>query len=207
MINTIIAYDNNDLVMGDYFDQSHNDIISCIEVISSVANNSINGLDCTEIIINENIKRLNGVKFIFIGLSHGNENELISHQIFVSNNNVNLFFNSFFYTSACLTGHSLGNLLIKSGCLTYIGYKDEVTVHVDYYRVFYECENYGIKSFLSNDEEISYSYTKMINYYDQEIDRLTLGNIEEVIAASYLISNRDCLIMLGEKTITRNDFN
>jgi len=207
MINTFIAYDDNDGELGDYFEDSHNDIHVVVAANVNITNLSIRGLDCTEVFINNTLLPRNGSRFVFIAISHGNEEELWSHEMYVSANNSATFVNSLFYSCACSTGFTLGNNLIAAGCLTFIGYFDTVLVNVDYYSTFYACQNFGIKSFLANDETIEISFNKMVDFYNSEIDRLIVGTTDDVIAASSLISNRDCLTILGNTTVTRNDFN
>ncbi len=206
MINTIVAYDDEDMDLGDYCIASHADFVSFIGTSGQVINNSVRGLDCTEVYINKTIAALNGGRFIFVGVCHGDEESLVANEIFVSSNNSNNFSNSFFYSCACLAGDKLGNILIKSGCLAFIGYYGEVFIIENYHDVFYTCQNYAIKSFLSNDETVIESYEKMRNYYTSEIDRLLTGGMDDTIAASSLIGNRDCLISLGNLQLTRIDF-
>ncbi|MEO6330827.1 MAG: hypothetical protein ABIO55_17965 [Ginsengibacter sp.] len=206
MIRTFIAYDDNDVELGDYFESSHNDIQAVIAANGNISNVSIQGLDCTEVFINNTIKPLNGSRFVFIALSHGNEKELVSHEVYISSNNSTTFTNCLFYTCACSTGNGLGDNLISAGCLTFIGYFDTVLVNVDYYQVFFTCQNYCIKSFFSNDETIEVSFNKMINFYNSEIDHLIVGTIDDVLAASSLIGNRDCLVIFGNTNVARTDF-
>jgi len=207
MINTFIAYDDNDFELGEYFEDSHGDISAVVVTNALITNLSIRGLDCTEANINNTLLAANCGRFIFIALTHGNDEELVSHEVYVSVNNSATFANSLFYTCACSTGYILGDNLINAGCLSFIGYFDTVLVNVDYFPLFFACQNFGIKTFLSHDETIEVSYNKMIEYYNKEIDRLVIGSTDDVIAASSLINNRDCLVLLGSKTLTRNDFN
>jgi hypothetical protein len=207
MISTFIAYDDNDGELGDYFEDSHNDIHAIVAANVNITNLSIRGLDCTEVFINNTLLPRNGSRFVFIALSHGNEEELVSHEVYVSANNSATFTNSLFYTCACSTGFVLGDKLIAAGCSTYVGYFDTVLVNLDYSPIFFACQNFGIKSFLTNDETIEVSFNKMIDFYSSEIDRLIVGTTDDVIAASSLISNRDCLTILGNGNLTRNDFN
>lgn len=207
MIKTIIAYDDNDFALGDYFIESHGDITSIIGVNALISNISIRGLDCTEAQINATLMTLNGSRFIFIALTHGNDNEFVCNDVFISVANAHHFSNSFFYSTACSTGKGLGKILIANGCHSFIGYEADVEIILDYSNVFYSCENFGIKSFLQNDETVEESYNKMVGNYTIQIDYLLLGSMDDLIAATYLINNRNCLTMLGNKALTRNDFN
>lgn len=206
MVKTIVAYDDNDSELGDYFACSHDSINEVISTIAQIINVSIRGLACTEVSMNEAITPFNGGRFIFIGISHGNEEELISHEVYVGINNLGSFSNSLFYSCACSTGNKLGVDLINAGCLAFIGYSDTVYVILDYSEIFYNCQNHCIKEFLTNNEPIDVSFSKMIDYYNQEIDKLLPGDMDDLIAASYLLSNRDCLTLLGDRSLTMDDF-
>lgn len=206
MINTIVAYDDNDSDLGDYFTDSHDSITVVIRTIAQIVNISIRGLECTEPHLNNVIAPFNGDKFIFIGISHGNEEELVSHEVYVSVNNLMSFSNSLVYSCACSTGYKLGVDLVAAGCLAFVGYSDTVYINVDYQEVFYNCQNHCIKEFLTSNETLENSFHKMIQYYDQEIDRLLLGNMDDFFAATSLINNRNCLTLLGSKDLILNDF-
>lgn len=207
MINTFIAYDDNDGDFGAYFHDSHVDIQTDFQTNASIANVSINGLGCTEANVNSVIGGMNGGSFVFITLSHGNEDEFLSHEVYISHRNATQFSNSFVYSTSCLTGKNLGRLLIENGCVAFIGYSNEVNVLLDDTRIFYTCENYGIKSFLNNVESIETSYNKLIDNYTSVIHNLFNGSIDELIIASVLIGNRDSLILHGDGTLTKDYFN
>jgi len=206
MISTIVAYDDNDSDLGDYFVDSHENITVVLRANAQIVNVSIRGLDCTEVFVNSTITPLNGNRFIFIGISHGNEEELVSHEVYVSASNLTSFSNSLFYSCACLTGLKLGKNLIGAGCLVFVGYNDTVLVNVDYFEIFYNCQNHCIKEFLKGNETIEGSFSKMIDYYNEEIDKLLPGDMDDLLAATSLINNRDCLILLGDRKLRLNDF-
>ena len=206
MINTIIAYDDNDVDFGIYFSESHNDIHSQFQLNALINNVSISGINCTEVGINQKLNSLNGGSFIFIAISHGNEDELWSHEVYISSNNANKFNNSFVYSTACLTGKKLANILLENGAVAFIGYNDTILIPLDYSNLFYTCENFGIKSFVNNEETIEVCYNKLKENYTSQIDLLLGGSLEELIIASTLIDNRDKLILLGNSTITRSYF-
>ena len=207
MINTFIAYDDNDNDFGVYFTDSHNDILAEFKLNELVNNVSISGVNCTEISVNDKLGAMNGNSFIFVAISHGNEDEFWSHEVYISTNNANRFLNSFIYSTACSTGKKLAQVLIDNGTLAFIGYNDTILVPLDYSNLFYSCENFGIKSFLKNEESIENCYNKLIENYTNEIDILLAGNMEDLIIAATLIDNRDKLIFLGNGLLTRDYFN
>jgi hypothetical protein len=204
MIKTIIAFDDNDFRLGIYFEESHGDIIDVIG--THVTNISIPGLHCTEANINTTLTALNPNQFIFIALSHGNCDEFVSNEVFISSSNANRFANSFIYSTACSTGKNLSKILISNGCLAFIGYEEEIEVLLEFSSTFFTCENFGIKSFIRNNESIEVSFQKMIDFYNSEIDRLVNGSMDELITASYLVKNKESLVILGDKTLTKSYF-
>lgn len=206
MVNFLIAYDDNDSNLGDYFEASYKDISTAIVVNHYIAISSIRGLDCTQKNVNTLIDAYNYANFIFVGLSHGNEEELVATEVFVSKANALKFDGALFYTCACSCGHTLGNNLIASGCLCYIGHRDTAYIIEDYHDIFYKCQNFAIKNFVLTSETIGESYDKMIDYYNSEIDRLVLGDMDDTIAASTLVENRDVLVIYGNRNLTLNDF-
>jgi hypothetical protein len=207
MINTFIAYDDNDADFGLYFTESHSDVSSDFEKNVLVVNVSLNGLNCTEANINNVLQGMLGNSFVFIALSHGNEDEFWSHEVYLSSNNAHRLINAFLYSTACSTGKNLGKVLIDNGCVAFIGYGNEVNVLLNNTKLFYSCENYGIKSFLNNNETIGTSYSKLIDNYTEEIYKLFYGSIDDLIVASVLIGNRDSLVLLGNDSLTRDYFN
>jgi len=202
MINILISFDDNDYELGEYFEKSYNGILERILFYPGLNIASIDGLNCTEQNINYHINAYSGDKFIFVGLSHGNEEELLTHNcVFVSASNNTSFNQSLFYTTACSSGKKLGKSLIDNGCITYVGYDDEVGVQESYYDVFIKCENYVLLKFLNQGISIKDAYDEMISFYNSEIDRLSLGTINDVIVAGYLTENRDCLTLMGNSNL------
>ncbi len=207
MINTFIAFDENDDDFGEYFFESHNDIISDFQKNKLINYVSICGLNCTEKGIIDILNSINENPFVFIAISHGNEDEFCSHEVYISATNANQFRNSFIYSTSCSTGKNLAKILIDNGSLAFIGYNNEIFVPLDYSKLFYTCENYGIKSFFNNDETIETSYNKLIEHYTAQIDILLSGSMEDLIIASTLLDNRDKLTFLGNGSLTRKFFN
>lgn len=205
MINLVIAYDDVDAKLGNYFLASHDDILASIP-LHEIANSSLSGVNCNEVILQSTLEALQGNRFIFVALAHGNEEEVVATEVFVSSNNTAIFSNSLFYSCSCLTGHTLGVNLISAGCLTFIGYRNSVEVIEGYYPIFYACQMYGLKSFLLNPETIQVSYDKMVNNYNDNIDALIGGSMDDLIVASSLINNRDCMVIIGNLGMTKSDF-
>jgi hypothetical protein len=206
MINVFFAYDDNDSDLGDYFEESFNTISSQLSTNEKVKSSSIRGLDCTEANLNSAISSFDFEHFVFIGICHGTEDQLLTEsEAFISGANSHFFAKSLFYTSACSCLAVLGNQLVQDGCLSFVGYNGPVEVWEGYYDVFIDCENFGIVEFLNTNKTIGETVAEMITRYNDTIDELSLGNVEDIIVASLLVSNRDKLDILGDKNLTSQD--
>lgn len=204
----LIAYDDNDADLGDYFNQSFQDIHAVISAVAGRQIDILNGLDSTETNIDSRIQAYNGGRFVFIGISHGDEPHLLTtNAIFVSDNNAARFCNSFFYTTACLTGRKLATKLLSEGCVTYVGFDDTVSVMENYYPVFIECENYAIKEFSRTDKSIKVVVEEMRVVFTDAYVNLLNGSAEDFLAATFLVGNRDKIVWYGNGDLTRADFN
>ncbi len=205
MVNILLAYDDNDMRLGDYFQKSYEHISNWVSMNPDVVVNALRGLDCTELNVNSHIATYNGDRFIFAGLSHGNEDALCtSNDNYASLANSSSFHNSFFYTCACLTADVLGGDLINKGCLVYIGYDSVVYVPESHFEVFIKCENFALGTFVTSGKHIGACFREMNELYNAEIDKLVIGN--DIIAASLLNESKDSLVILGDQNLTINDF-
>jgi hypothetical protein len=207
MINVVIAYDNEDGDLGDYFEASFNNIQSTCLGLDYILNSNIPGLQCEENHINSIINTFNPNPFIFIGLSHGYSDGtcLVSNHEYVSANNALGFTNSLFYTTACCAATQLGPNLICNGCSCFVGCVDSsYATYADFYPVYADCENYAIKEFLGTDKSIGDTYAEMQAYFDSQIDDLFKRN--EILVMLELQQNKDCMTILGDKTLTRHNF-
>ncbi len=204
MINLIIAYDDNDSELGDYFEESFSSVKSALSDINDIDLKEIRGLECNEINILAACKSEN--PFIFVGLSHGNESQLITeNEAYVKAENVFHFRNSFFYSTACRTASKLGISLIDNGCSCYVGYnKDSWASTEEFYSVFIECENYCLSEFIISDKPIKDVFDEMLDFFDSKIDLLTQQN--EIFAAIDLQNNKDNLVLFGNESLRITDF-
>src|SRR5690606_5216767 len=109
MVSTVLAVDNNDADLGDFFRECSEDLVTHFNHIKK----GIKILDSTklnDIIIKVTLEKLN--KFIFLVYSHGSENELLAKGAipFITSENASDFCNSFFYTCSCHTAKVLGKV-------------------------------------------------------------------------------------------------
>lgn len=193
MIQAILAVDNEDSILGNFFTEclqeieNHKSPLIHLDVIKS---NALNDLAIS-------LKVESISNFIFVAISHGSEEALLSNGItpYVSSNiNINKFSNSFFYTCSCFTGKELASKLIENGCSSYIGYDNKFSVW-DYHRKpFVECATYGYKLFLSG-HNIETIIEMMKTNYDEHIDNYN----NDYFGAVMLLDNKKALMALGDE--------
>lgn len=209
MIKIVVAYDDNDSALADYFEESYNNILQSIQSAQETPTVVLRGLDCTETNVNSAVVPLNPHPFLFVGLSHGNSEQLgidSTGEIFVSNKNSFNFINSFFYTTACKVGKNLGGHLISNGCLVFVGYNDTsyAAFSEEHDQVFIDCELYIIKNFLNTNKSIEELFNDMLAYTEEQIDNLTTKG--DIVDAMLLQYNKNCIILLGDGKLTKNSF-
>ncbi|MGJ7033719.1 hypothetical protein [Niabella hirudinis] len=194
MINAILAIDEQDEVLGNFYTECLTDLENFENDKCSITLIKSNALN--DLAVSLSIPK-NG-KFVFLAYSHGSDSELLAGGTtpYISETlNITLFKNSFFYTCSCSTGKRLGQLLIDNQCISYIGYKEKFTIW-DYNRTpFVECANYGYKLFIQgyNIESI---VEQMKAKYDEHIDNYS----NDFFGAAYLLANRNTLLALGDLT-------
>jgi hypothetical protein len=205
MINLLIAYDDNDSSLAEYFESSYQYVSDIINPIPEIISHPICGLDCTEININDTVNGLNGQKFCFVGFSHGNSEMLLTDNgYYVSENNCGIFSDSLFYSTGCQTGLSLGKKLIGKGCSTFIGYFGDALVTFDqFHDIYISCENLALKLILTSGATARAAFDLMIENYDVEIEKMYQSN--DIVMAMELLHNRDCMDILGYEELTQDD--
>lgn len=191
MVNTILAFDNEDSDLGEFFTECSVDLVSHFNHVNANIS-TLNSSRLNSIVIEATLEDLN--TFIFLSYSHGSENELLANGEvpFVSAENANSFSNSFFYTCSCHAGKTLAITLIDEGCLSFIGYNNKFGVW-DFNRPpFIECANFGIKLFLEGiaSEDI---LIRMQEKYTEHIDNYN----NDIFGSAILLSNRRALRHLG----------
>jgi|GEM_PF-930325 len=211
MINIVIAFDNQNIVLGQYFDDCQKDIVTLLEEQNQLVKScsKVPSPQCNVAYIDIAIPQINSNPFIFIAYTHGMDDGLkCSGDSFVSVDNCHHFINSLFYSTACLVGKKLAPELIDKGCKAFIGFKDESNVifnEVSYRETFMECDNYALKMFMTSDKTVGESFNAMRNHYTNKIDHLMeLG--EDPLFIGALTANREALVCLGDKDLKKEDF-
>lgn len=209
MIRVISATDEKDRVLGAYFQESHDELHSFL--IDNGLNEShvnINADNCNITYIgNELPKITEGRPFVFVVYSHGNESSLMCNgHRYVDRTNAQVFSGALVYSTACLAGKELGPVLIEAGCKAFLGFTEPSNAFEteDYKTISQNCDNSGIFQFLSSDDSLRDCYEGMKNYYNTHIDRMDL--LLDVVRRAELVANRDALVLLGDGSITRKDF-
>jgi hypothetical protein len=210
MIKTIIAYDNNDSVLGGYFNSS----FLYINALKKQTNVSITELDssgCCESKINQIIPSFNNKNFVFVALSHGSEDgkHLMGGDNYVNENNSFLFNNSFFYSTSCHIGKQLGNILFNNGCKCFIGYTNSVKAPISggLVDLYVECELYALKKFYLTTKSIGDLFEEMILFIDNKF--LELANGSDIVDAMVLLDNKNSMVLIcnnANRLLTRLDF-
>ena len=204
MINIIVSYDDE---LGDYFEQSYQNLNGFFLSVDQIKEHPLNGLDSTEVNVIGLIQSLNGQKFAFIGISHGNDGQLLTdNDCYVDINVLGHFKNSFFYSTACCTAIELGKKIIDNGCYSYIGCNQSTfATFENFYDTYIECENYCLKDFLSSTHTLKEAFQNMMKYFDDKIDELLLLHDDEILVAMELINNKDSFVLFGNEQLTKLD--
>lgn len=205
MINTIIAYDNTDTDLGEFFEK-------CATKTKEFADSSFNIIEINSQSLNDlyfQIKTdsVNKKAFLFISYTHGSETELLKNGItpFISDSiNTTCLKNSISYCFACNAGKKLGQVLINNGAKAFVGYKEEVKIQKFFnaFNSFIDCATSGIIFFFNGDDLLS-SIRKMKNKYTDCMDQFYL---KDMLTASWFMEQRDSLILLGNHKLTIYDF-
>lgn len=199
MIDILLAFDNDDITAGTFLTECRDDILNFfngkIFPLSIINSNELNENHI-------NISTIDLKSFIFVTYCHGNETCLAEGgaNIFLSETiNITNFSNTFFYTVSCSSGHTLGHELIKNGCQSFFGYKNQFNFYSGF-SCFLECANYGLFLFI-NGMSTDSVYSQMLQHYDDQIKKVYKTNS---FIASLLLDNRDALVKIGNN-ITIND--
>lgn len=205
MIRAIIAYDDFDENLGNYFEKSYNYINDVLSTLDFDIH-SLDGSRCTEADMTELLPTINYEPFIFSAFCHGDDDGscLVTGEDFVSHQNSTLFVNSLFYSTACHIGRNLSHILIANGTQAFIGYTQKSYAPQDenLEKIFVECELYALREFLTTGKTIEQAYKEMLLFMDENIKKLY--DAEEYFDAGWLQKNRDYILCLPETSGLRN---
>jgi|GEM_PF-1702435 len=211
MINKIIVYDDNDFELGEYFETSYQDITENVSQLNYISTTSVDGMTCSLGHINGLMTAFNQNPSVFVGISHGNEDEMVMNNCgaYVDSTNAHNFINSLVFSATCRSAKNLGPILLSKGCNSFIGFVDDaLATYEDFYHLYTACENYCIKEFLNTEKSLQTAYDEMMDYFDNQINLLFEGNGDEVLVGMELQSNKDNLVLLGNQSaLTKSYYN
>ena len=210
MIKVLVAYDNEDERLGNYFDSCKLDVCA---TISSEESSEIDfelieiaSRQCNRAFLDLLPKQVKKNPFLLIVYAHGNEEAIrVNGTSFIRIGEDNeMFKDTVIYSTACLTGKLLGKELVGNGCKAFIGYDGQIVAFKDTRQdISIKCDNLGITMFLTSDITISEAFDQMKKYYTQESQKLLSFN--DILASGLLINARESLVFHGNPDITRND--
>ena len=154
MINFVIAFDDENIELGSYFEDCKIDIVNFLSEQEGLVQSccEVPTPNCNADYIVTEIPQLNPDSFVFIAYTHGVEDGLrCNGNSFVSTANAHHFVNSLFYSTACLAGRKLAPDLIAKGCKAFVGYREESEVfeNSSHKQTFIKCDNYAIKMLMT----------------------------------------------------------
>lgn len=208
MINSLLVCDNKDEDLGAFFEKCKTrteEILNSSEQEINIDN--ISGNAAFEVLVPLKTASLNFAPYLFISFSHGSENELLQNgsKPFISlSDQENHLKNTLAYCYACDAGSKLGKSICDNDTLTFIGYNKKVTIQMLFHAegAFVDCAVSGIKKFVeggTTKDMLSYLKEK----HNQYIDELYEINFP---TAMVFMSNRDALVLYGNKKLTIKDF-
>lgn len=195
MPNIIIAYDEKDYPLGEFFKSCKEHLVNFLATKSFSVSAELGSDRLNDLAVSMIIEDLES--FIFSAYSHGDKSSLLkagaSEYVSVQKNGL-AFKGGFVYTFSCSSGLELGRDLISCNCHCFIGYNRTVYIWTNHVPTFVECVNHGLIAFF-NGATSSNVINQMIEKYNEEIDRMS--EIDAVVAAD-LVSNRRALVMHGK---------
>jgi len=172
MINTLLAYDDQDSELGAFFESCGKEVIDFIDNLKEEDWNTVD----------LNSKSLNSLN---VELQTGNFKN-------------NFVFASFSFCFACSAGVDLGPDLIAKGTLGFIGYSDEVWV-VPIYPAFSSCAVAGLFSFYDGatiKQAFEFGKNKYLIEVDilYKIDFVAAANLSEIRDSLVFLGDGDLSI-------------
>ncbi len=209
MIEFVIAYDERDDVLGSYFQECRNNLVSVISDLQELDPilNDVPANKCNRAYLDYVLANLRDKPFIIAVYCHGNPKQLVVNgSLFIDSDEDNEYFKkTFFYTNSCSSGKTLGPKLIEQNCSVFIGFERNVeSLMGDYYEeLSINCDNFGITAFLTQEITAFEAYEQMIKNYTQKIQNLQKTG--DILRAGIFINAREALVFHGNKDLTKAD--
>lgn len=195
--NSILFYYDNDHRLGNYFSNCADNAVSLLNTKPHIKQTHITNSNCNFAYI-ENVELpRHKEKSLFLIYSHGEKNS------FYKSNDSTPFIHStitcdlcldggLVYTNACSTGEEFGKNLSSKNA-SYFGYDKEISVYLQYERIFIECDNWGLYKLLEGETLIE-SRKQAKDKFNQKIDELYKIS---PIAAGFLEDAKDSIVIYG----------
>jgi hypothetical protein len=209
MLKIIVAYDDQDEVLGEYFTACKIDIVEFLEEqqVSGFPLEIVEIIDsrlCNPVYIEIKLEEYQNQPLLFIAYSHGLPHALRCKGSYIDSTNVHLLFNAYLYTNACSSAKELGLTFIdKEG--VFVGFDKPIDALLDdtnnAKQISINCDNYGIKySIVMREKTIAETYQAMVDYYDEKIDKLDFFN------AQLLTETKEALKLYGNVNLKIEDY-
>ena len=202
MSKIIIACDESDHRLGDYFHRTNQYLMSFLEDYNFAFRN-INSQNCHQAHIDnilENIKK----PLVFVSFSHGNSNSLRCNGVaYLATDNIASLHTSFVYAMSCSAAAELGATFTEQKGV-FIGFNKEIDAVIsgDHVQKCIECDNSGIIFAFSNpDGTLKDAYKAMKKYYTNIIDKL-YDMKAQALYIGYFINMRNSLKIIGNENLT-----
>lgn len=194
MIHVVLAYDEKDDELGDYFESCAAEVKEILSINEKFQVTLIKGENLNSAFIGFKLDSLKE-RFIFAAFSHGTAESLTYKNripYIDVGDSIDIFSEAFLYTTACNCGKVFGKKLNARGCIFW-GYNKTTYVLTDFQSASKLCDIFGLISFLKG-ETIENAYKSALDKYQEEIDGL-----EEIdpLAASILDANKNAMIRYG----------
>ena len=210
MIRVLIASDDNDVELGEYFRACKQDLLSVVsaEIDSGklLTVEDIPSINCNVVYLNVKYTTFKKIPFLWVSFSHGNESSIrFNGSVFVSAGDDNsLFEDTLFYTNSCLSGKFLGPDLINQNCRTFIGYDQSVIAFKnENQKISLKCDTVGLILFLTEDVTAYDAFEHTKQYYTQQAEILL--KYGDILSSGLLINAREDLVFHGDKNLKKEE--
>lgn len=210
MIRILIASDDEDVKLGNYFKLCKKDMLAVFDAEIKDGKllevNNIPSQNCNNAYLTIKFAELKEIPFLWISFSHGNEKSIKFNgsALIDAGDDNSLFTNTFFYTNSCLSGKYLGPDLIKQKCKVFIGYDNSVIAFKnDNQDISLKCDTIGITSFLTSDFSAYQAFEQIRQYYTQQANKLF--DFGDPLSSGLLINAREALVFHGERNLKKED--
>ena len=203
MIKIVVAFDDNDSALGDYFEESYNNLLQAIQSANETPTTVLRGLECNEANVNNAVNPLKANPFLFVGLSHGDETGnclLTENDTYVSPNNAMNFTKQLLENTEDAYNRTLKGVAksVNDIGLTGVGGTSIATPTVNG-----NTKTYNIKSF-------TYQVVKdntLDTAFDIILDTTTLNVVKYKIRINYAILSSTILTQISNDSGLLTQFN